>query len=96
MIALLLLLALAFPAEAGNKLVVNGTTGQAQVVPMTAQEQAEADARDANPHVPIPAHTKVENQIKDDLALKVIVKALAKKFNLSEQQLIDAIKAELP
>ena len=47
MIALLFLLLWAFPAEARTKTVVNGTTGQAQTVPLTAQEEAEADARDA-------------------------------------------------
>ena len=96
MLALILLLALAFPAEAGNKLVINGTTGQAQVVPMTAQEQAEANARDAVIPTGFTDAAKAEATLKKEAALIGIVRALAKKLNMTEKQLIDAIKAELP
>ena len=97
MIAFILALALfAFPAEARNKLVVNGSTGQVQSVPLTVQEEAEADARDANPVIPPTPAATAARTIQDTLALKAIVRALAKKLNLTEQQLIDAIKAELP
>ena len=96
LILALILIAFAFQAEARNKQVVNGTTEQVQTVALTAQEEAEADARDATPIV-IPPNSKIaEDRIRADLALKGMVKALAKKFGLTEQQLIDAIKAELP
>ena len=97
MIAFILALALfAFPAEARNKLVVNGSTGQVQSVPLTVQEEAEADARDASPVIPPTPAATAARTIQETLALKAIVRVLAKKFNLTEQQLLDAIAAELP
>lgn len=92
----LLILALAFSSEARTKQVVNAATGQVQVVPLTANEEAEADARDALVPIKIPDATRAEDAIKANLALKGMVKALAKKLGLTEQQLLDAIKAELP
>ena len=95
MIALLILLLLAFPAEARDKIVVNASTGQTQVVPLTPQEEAEADARDAKPFVSEP-WVADKGRIDGDRALKALVRVLAKKLNLTEQQILDAIKAELP
>jgi len=49
----------------------------------------------ASASAPPPAPQQAERAITSDAALKGIVRALARRFGLTEQQLIDAIKAEL-
>ena len=92
----LVALCIAFDAEARTKTVVNAITGQTSVVPLPPTEEAEADARDANPVIPQSPAVEAEREIQNTLSLRAIVRVLAKKFNLTERQLLDAIKAELP
>ena len=48
------------------------------------------------PAPPISNADRTASEIQGDLTLKAIVKALAKKLGLTEQQLLDAIKSEVP
>ena len=61
--------ALALAADARTKTIINGTTGQVQIVPLTPQEETEADAREAN----YQAHLKtaLKRRIQSELERRI-------------------------